>query len=41
MARDTDLAHLHPIVREKIETLITRFESEQLPFRLFEGYRTP
>ncbi|GAA0852826.1 M15 family metallopeptidase [Aliiglaciecola litoralis] len=41
MARDTELSHLHPVVREKIQTLISRFASEELPFRLFEGFRTP
>jgi hypothetical protein len=41
MARDTELAHLHPVVREKIFQLTQHLKAEQLPFRLFEGFRSP
>lgn len=41
MARDTALENLHPIVREKIQNLVSELERESLPFRLFEGFRSP
>ena len=41
MARDTKLEHIHPVVREKIYQLIEHLKAEQLPFRLFEGFRSP
>jgi len=39
--RDTDLAHLHPVFREKVETMLSQFEAEGLPFRPFECFRSP
>jgi|GEM_PF-1376253 len=39
--RDTSLDHLHPIFREKVKKLLERLEAEKLPFRLFEGFRSP
>lgn len=39
--RDTDFAHLHPTYRAKITTVLDRLASEGLPFRLFEGFRSP
>lgn len=41
MARDTALEHLHPTFREKVQVLTQMFRDEQLPFKLFEGFRTP
>lgn len=43
MARelDNDLDHLHPVFREKVNALIKRLADENLPFRVFEGFRTP
>ena len=41
MNRDTALEHLHPVFRDKVQTLTQQFVTEQLPFRLFEGFRTP
>ncbi len=39
--RDTNLQNIHPVVREKIKELVKMFENENLPFRLFEGFRSP
>jgi peptidoglycan L-alanyl-D-glutamate endopeptidase CwlK len=39
--RRTDLDSLHPVMRDSAIHLLTRLESEQIPFRLFEGFRTP
>ena len=41
MARDTALEHLHPVFRDKVQALTQMFANEQLPFRLFEGFRSP
>lgn len=41
MTRDAAMEHLHPAFREKILTLTPMFTDERLPFRLFEGFRTP
>lgn len=41
MARDTKLEHLHPVLREKVGVLLKKLADENLPFRVFEGYRTP
>ena len=41
MARDAAMEHLHPTFREKVITLTQMFTDERLPFRLFEGFRTP
>jgi len=39
--RRTDLAALHPILRESVQLLLASFQKEGLPFRLYEGFRTP
>jgi peptidoglycan hydrolase-like protein with peptidoglycan-binding domain/predicted chitinase len=43
MARELDdkLEHLHPVFREKVKALIQKLDAENLPFRMFEGFRTP
>lgn len=41
MSRENSLEHLHPVFRERLLALIDRFQQENLPFQLFEGYRTP
>lgn len=43
MARELDdnLEHLHPVFREKVKVLIQKLDSENLLFRIFEGFRTP
>lgn len=41
MARDDAMEHLHPAFREKVQTLMQMFSDERLPFKLFEGFRTP
>lgn len=39
--RRTDLEALHPILRESVLQLLQSFQSEGLPFRLYEGFRSP
>ena len=39
--RDVDPAHLHPAVRGRVERVLARLAAERIPFRLFEGFRTP
>lgn len=41
MARDTAMEHLHPTFRSKAQALMQMFSDERIPFRLFEGFRTP
>lgn len=41
MSRDTEMAHLHPVFRHKVELLLQQLASENLPFRIFEGFRSP
>jgi Bacterial SH3 domain/D-alanyl-D-alanine carboxypeptidase len=41
MARESKMEHLHPIFREKVLEITQLFSEEQLPFRLFEGFRAP
>jgi len=43
MARELDdkLEHFHPVFREKVKVLIQKLDAEKLPFRMFEGFRTP
>ncbi|WP_306114198.1 MULTISPECIES: M15 family metallopeptidase [unclassified Roseovarius] len=38
---DRDLTKLHPALREKVVDLLAKLEAEQLPFRIFEAYRSP
>ena len=40
-ARNSDPASLHPVFRDKARQLLERLAAEQIPFRLFEGYRSP
>jgi peptidoglycan L-alanyl-D-glutamate endopeptidase CwlK len=39
--RSFDPALLHPIFREKARQLLQQLAAEQIPFRLFEGFRSP
>lgn len=39
--RNSDAAYLHPIFREKARRLLAQLAAEGIPFRLFEGYRSP
>jgi peptidoglycan L-alanyl-D-glutamate endopeptidase CwlK len=39
--RDQELTHLHPFFREKVEALLNKLSQERLPFRVFEGFRSP
>ncbi|MAD75718.1 MAG: hypothetical protein CML20_13180 [Rheinheimera sp.] len=41
MSRDTNMAHLHPVFRQKVELLLQDLLSAQLPFKVFEGFRSP
>jgi hypothetical protein len=41
MPRDAVIEHLHPQFRGPVRELLQRLQQEQLPFRLFEGFRTP
>ena len=40
-ARDRDPEHLHPGIRSRSARLLERLNAEGLPFRLFEGFRSP
>ena len=39
--RDQELTHLHPFFREKVEALLDKLSLGGLPFRVFEGFRSP
>ena len=39
--RDTDISHLHPDLRVRVERVLSRLTAGGMPFRLFEGFRTP
>ena len=39
--RRVDLESLHPLMREAVDRLLDAFQSEDLPFRVFEAYRSP
>ncbi len=39
--RNTDPSYLHPLFRAKARELLELLELEGIPFRLFEGYRSP
>ncbi len=41
MSHDSKLEHLHPVFRDKVVKLQELLSEENLPFRVFEGYRTP
>src|SRR5262249_16607312 len=40
-ARNCDPACLHPVFREKARELLDRLAAEGVPFRLYEGFRSP
>jgi peptidoglycan L-alanyl-D-glutamate endopeptidase CwlK len=40
-ARSSDTKQLHPVFREKASQLLAQLASERIPFRLFEGFRSP
>lgn len=39
--RDTDLSHLHPTYRAKVTAVLATLNAEDVPFKLFEGFRSP
>ncbi|UCF90750.1 MAG: D-alanyl-D-alanine carboxypeptidase family protein [Desulfobacterales bacterium] len=39
--RDRDFDHLHPTFRSKLSVLADKLASEGMPFRIFEGLRSP
>ena len=39
--RDVEMNHLHPVCREKVQGVLDACEREDIPFRMFEGYRSP
>ncbi len=39
--RSTDPSLLHPLMREKVEHVLQQCKSAGLPFKVFEGYRSP
>jgi peptidoglycan L-alanyl-D-glutamate endopeptidase CwlK len=39
--RRGDLVALHPIMREAVAELLKNFQSEELPFRVYEAFRSP
>lgn len=38
---DRDISNLHPVMREPVNRMVAMLASDGLPFRLFEGYRSP
>lgn len=40
IGRNTNHSHLHPAFRESLEALLLRFQEEQIPFFLYEGFRS-
>ncbi len=41
MGLDREKMHLHPILRERIAEVEQRLAEEELPFAMFEGFRSP
>jgi peptidoglycan LD-endopeptidase CwlK len=39
--RDNDLEHLHPTVRERVKAVLAKLAAENIPFRVFESFRSP
>jgi peptidoglycan L-alanyl-D-glutamate endopeptidase CwlK len=39
--RQTDFAHLHPVVRSAVKKVLSDLEEANIPFRAFEMYRSP
>ncbi len=40
-SRNTDLSLLHPVFRQKAQAVLDRLTADQIPFRIFEAYRSP
>lgn len=40
-SRDAEWNHIHPMVRAKVKTLVERLAAENIPFQVFEGFRSP
>jgi len=40
-SRDSDPKKLHPEMRKKVKALLKKLGDENIPFKMFEGYRTP
>lgn len=38
---DRDLSKLHPFMREQVNGVLAKLKDEQIPFEIFESYRTP
>jgi len=41
MKRESAIEHLHPRLRGPIHEVLTQLHEEEIPFRLFEGFRSP
>ncbi|WP_306113978.1 MULTISPECIES: transglycosylase SLT domain-containing protein [unclassified Roseovarius] len=39
--RDVDLGHLHPVVRKKVAAIQRQLDKEDIPMKVFEGFRSP
>jgi hypothetical protein len=39
--RDVEMNHLHPVCRERVQGVLDACAREGIPFRMFEGYRSP
>lgn len=39
--RDVDPFHFHPVFRDRLAAVVRTLESEGIPFRVFEGWRSP
>ncbi len=39
--RQTDLAHLHPVMRAATKKILAELAAENIPFKAFEAYRSP
>jgi len=40
-ARDDDLDHLHPTVRQRVKAVLAALDNEGIPLRVFEAFRSP
>lgn len=41
MSRNTNMAYLHPVFRQKVELLLQDLARANLPFKVFEAFRSP
>lgn len=41
MANDTNLKHLHPTLRVKVQSILLKLTQQSVPLKLLETYRTP